>query len=505
MNPSRRAFLTQSIAAGAAAVVAPAFGKDASGAERDAGASALETAEPTIAPMASRPNILYIIMEDTGPQFACYGEPLVRTPNLDKLAAEGVRFANTFCTAPVCSPSRSALMTGCYQTFIGSHQHRTWPWNQKPLPAPVRHVCDWFRAAGYFTCNSGKIDLNFVIDQPRAGNPFDGWNWAERAAGQPFFAHMTIIETHKGKGWKVARELPKSELVNPDELRLPPYYPDHPIARDEYANYLDAIHLSDGYVGQLLARLEKEGLAQNTIVVISSDHGPLFRGKQFLYDNGLRIPLIVRFPDGRRAGTVDDRLVSGVDLAPTLLGFAGIEPPVGAMHGRDLFAPGAPRPTHIFAARDRMDTSIDRMRAVRTDRFKYIRNHLPAVPYMQHNAYKEANYPTWNLVKELHKQGKLSPEADLFAADTKPIEELYDLAADPHEVRNLAADTAHASTLKELRGLVDGWIKETDRGTAYEDPVDIYRGYNGHLPEEAGKGKPGGARAVNRSPGARRA
>ncbi len=507
---NRRAFLT-STAAALGASTALAQGKARKGAAPVPAGAAEPRPAPTLAPMTTRPNILYVIMEDSGPNQACYGEQLVQTPNVDRLAAQGIRFANAFCSAPVCSASRSALMTGCFQTFTGCHNHRTWAWNKQALPNPIAHVADWFRAAGYFTCNlqpgkgkvkgesaklngpagSGKIDLNFAINGPKGGDPFDGNDWAQRAAGQPFFAHITIMETHKGGGWKVARQQPKSELVNPEQLKLPPYYPDHPIARDEYANYLDAVHLVDGYVGRLLARLEKDGLASNTIVVVSSDHGPLFRGKQFLYDNGLRIPLIVRFPDGRGAGTVDDSLVSGVDLAPTLLAMAGITPPAGAVHGRDVFAPGAPRPTHIFAARDRMDTSIDRMRAVRTERFKYIRNYLPAVPYMQHNAYKEGSYPTWNLVKELTKAGTIRPpEAALFAAATKPIEELYDLATDPHELRNLARDQPHAATLKQLRALVDGFVRDRDRGNRYEEPVDIYRGYNGKLPEDGpGKGE----------------
>ena len=440
-----------------------------------------------IRPMDKRPNILYVILEDIGPNLACYGEQLVKTPNLDRFASQGIRFTNVFCCGPVCSASRSALMTGAYPIATGAHQHRTWPWRKQPLPAPVRHICDWFRQAGYFTCNlqppkkaplngakgSGKIDLNFTIAAPKPGNPFDGIDWNQRAPGQPFFAHITIMETHTGGGWKLARQQPKSELVPPEKLKLPPYYPDSPVARDEYANYLDAIHQSDGYVSQLLARLEKDGLAKDTIVVISSDHGPLFRGKQFVYDNGLRIPLLVRFPDARAAGTVDDRLVSGVDIAPTLLGLAGIEIPPAATHGRDLFAPATQPRAHIFAARDRMDESTDRMRAVRTARHKYIRNYFPMIPYMQRNAYKERNYPTWNLVKKLAKENKLPPEAALFAADRKPIEELYDLQADPHELKNLAADPAHHVTLKELRALVDDWVRDTnDRGIFGEDPVE---------------------------------
>lgn len=460
-----------------------------------AGQAAAQTGAP-----ANRPNILYVILEDTGPNFGCYGEPLVRTPNIDRFAAQGTRFTHAFCTAPVCSASRSALMSGRYQTNIGAHNHRTWDWHKKPLAGPAAHLCDWFRNAGYFTCNlqpppgkrtaangaagAGKVDLNFHSSRPDQSVFFDGYDWKQRKEGQPFFAHITIIETHKGPGWTIARRRPKSELVDPKKLKLASYYPDSPVARDEYANYLDAISLSDGYLGQLLARLEAEGLAKNTVVVVSSDHGPLFRGKQFLYDGGVHIPLLIRFPDGRSAGAVDGRFVSGIDIAPTLLGFAGIRPPAGAMQGQDIFGPAStPRP-HVFIARDRMDTSIDRMRGVRTKQFKYIRNYMPATPYMQHNEYKEQNYPTWNLVKDWAKQGKLTKEQSLFASAEKPIEELFDVQADPDEVRNLAADPKHRETLKHLRSLVDGFVAENDRLVNFEDPVDISRGYYKHLPED---------------------
>ena len=218
----------------------------------------------------SRPNVLYVILEDTGPNFGCYGEPLVRTPNIDRFAAQGMRFTHAFCATPVCSASRSALMSGRYQANIGAHNHRTWEWHKKRLAAPASHVCDWFRNAGYFTCNlqpppgqrkdvngaagSGKVDLNFHSNANDKSIFFDGYDWNQRKPGQPFFAHITIIETHKGKGWKIARQRPQSELVDPEKLKLGAYYPDSPIVRDEYANYLDAISLSDGYLGQLLAR-----------------------------------------------------------------------------------------------------------------------------------------------------------------------------------------------------------------------------------------------------------
>lgn len=478
--------------------------------EKALGGSACASVGGALWADTARPNILYVIQEDIGPQMACYGEPLVRTPHLDRLATQAVRFTKAYTTGPVCSASRSALMTGCYQTRIGAHQHRTWQWNKRTLAPPLRHICDWFREAGYFTCNlepanvkkgsgnprdamhgaagSGKVDLNFLANSPDPSRFFDGIDWNQRKPGQPFFAHITIMETHKGEGWKIAREQPKSELVDPARVKLASYYPDSPIARDEYANYLDAIHLSDGYVGQLLGRLEREGLADNTVVVTSSDHGPLFRGKQFLYDGGIHIPLMIRFPDGRHAGTVKEDFIGAIDFVPTMLGFAGIRPPVGAMQGQDIFGPDYRPREYVFAARDRMDIAIDRMRAVRTKQYKYIRNYLPAIPYMQTNPYKEAEYPTWNLVKEWYRGGRLNATQALFAAPDKPIEELYDLRADPDEVHNLAKDPRHKETLAELRTLVDGFVRENDQRVVYEDPIDVYRGYYGRLPEDV----PGG-------------
>jgi len=457
----------------------------------------------------SRLNVLLILAEDIGPQLACYGEPLVSTPNLDRLAARGVRYTRAFTTAPVCSTSRSALMTGMYQTTIGAHQHRTWAWNKRPLPEGVRTITDYFRDAGYFTANlsaqpgrprtvnanglrisgadgSGKTDFNFQTQKP-----FDGHDWKQRADGQPFFAQITIVESHKGDGWTLARskDSPVGH-VDAAKVKLPPYYPDHPDAREEYANYLDAIALMDSYVGEVLARLERDGLANNTVVVFMGDNGAcLFRSKQFLYDGGIHVPLLIAWPDRRRAGTVDEQMISSIDISAALLGFAGVKPgPV--FQGRDFLAPDAQPREHIFAARDRMDSSTDRMRAVRTAQWKYIRNYFPAIPYQQHNAYKELQYPTWNLVKELGRAGKLSTEATLFSAEIKPIEELFDLSRDPHEVRNLAENPAHFETLRRLRALVDQWVVESgDQGGAIEDPLDIYRGYNGQLPDEPGMKK----------------
>ena len=428
----------------------------------------------------TRPNILWILAEDISPQLGCYGEPLVATPNLDGFARQGARFTQAFTTAPVCSASRSALATGMYQTSIGCHNHRTV--NKKPLPEPARHMCDRLREAGYFTvlssggpgrkaptgaAGSGKTDYNFLAEKP-----FDGYDWSQRPAGKPFFAQLTIQESHKGYGWPLGRKTTPN--IDPSKLELPPYWPDHPVARDEYANYLEAIQLADRYAGEVFARLASEGLTENTVVFFLGDNGScLFRGKQFLYEGGIRVPLLVRWPGKIAPGSVRDDLISGVDVVAATLAAAGVEVP-RTMHGRD-FLGGAPKREHIFAARDRCDIAIDRMRCVRDSRYKYIRNFLPGIPYMQPNPYKEKEYPTWNLVKQLHREGKLNAVQSLFLADHKPVEELYDLESDPHEVRNLASDARQAERLTDMRRRVDEWIVETgDQGHLMEDPVPIY-------------------------------
>lgn len=432
-----------------------------------------------------RPNILWILAEDISPQLGCYGEPLIQTPNIDRLAANGVRFTRAYTTAPVCSPSRSAIITGQYQTRIGAHNHRTV--NRQPLSAPTRLITDRLREAGYFTvlsapqgrrspgqasgaAGSGKTDFNFA-----AAKPFDGSDWSQRKAGQPFFAQLSLQESHKGIGWPLGRKL--TPRIDPAKLQLAPYSPDHPVARDECANYLEAIQLVDVYVGEIVARLKSEGQLENTLIFFMGDNGScLFRGKQFLYEGGIHVPLIASGP-GLGKGVVRDDLVSSLDMTAATLAAAGLAVPE-TLDGRDLFAASHKPRTQIFAARDRCDIAIERMRCVLDHRYKYIRNFLPGIPYMQSNPYKEKEYPTWNLVKQLYAEGKLSATQALFAAASKPVEELYDLSEDPHEVRNLANQAEHAARLRTMGEALNGWIVESgDRGALMEDPVPVYRDY----------------------------
>jgi N-sulfoglucosamine sulfohydrolase len=421
-----------------------------------------------------RPNILWILSEDISPDLSCYDTPAVRTPNLDRLAGQGVRYTNAFTTAPVCSASRSAMITGMYQTSVGIHHHRSHRDDGYTLPAPVRMITEYFREAGYFTANvktaapgvrgSGKTDFNFKFK-----NAFDGSDWNQRKAGQPFFAQLSINVTHRGGHWKGLRQKLKNP-VDPAKVKLPPYYPDHPVARDDWATYLDSIQMMDGYIGKILKRLDDEGIADNTVVIFIGDHGRCHvRGKQWLYDGGIHIPLIIRWPGKLKAGQVCDDLVSAIDISATVLKIAGIEPPK-YMEGRVFLGPGAKKRDYIIAARDRCDETIDRIRCVRTKRYKYIRNFMPERPYTQINRYKESSYPMLPLMRKLYSEGKLTPVQALFMAPRKPDEELYDLQHDPYEINNLANSKKHQETLKKMRGILDKWIKDTGDKGQFPEP-----------------------------------
>ena len=404
-----------------------------------------------------RPNVLWLVADDMCPDIGCYGNGLVHTPNLDRLAAEGTRFSRAFSTSPVCSASRSAFMTGMYQTTIGAHQHR--PEQNKPLPGNVKVITDHFRAAGYFTANAGKEDMNFY-----SKDAFDGRDWTEAKPSQPFFARKNFGVTHR----EFRRD--PDHPIDADDVKLPPYYPDHPILRRDWANYLESIGNFDKQVGKQLDRLEEAGVLDNTIVFLFADQGRAhFRGKQWLYDGGIHIPLIVRWPGHIKAGAVVDDPVSAIDLAPTALSLIGEEVPEH-IQGKVILGPDAETREYVFAARDRCDETFDRIRCVRSKRFKYIRNFLPHLPYTQFNQYKYREYPAWTVMEVMYHEGKLNEAQSHFMGPIKPDEELYDLAKDPHEVNNLAGKAEYKAVLEKMREALNDWIKRTDdKGEDLED------------------------------------
>ena len=422
------------------------------------------------APADSRPNILWIVADDLGADIGCYGNETVHTPHLDQLAKEGTRYENLHTTTAVCSPSRSGVITGMYPVSIDCHQHRT-PFKHA-LPEGVQPITEYFKEAGYFVSNGsyrgenkkGKTDYNFTH---HFDSLYDGTHWKQRAKGQPFFSQIQIFIPH--------RPFYKDSLnpVNPAEVNLPPYYVDHPLARKDWAMYLETIQLVDIEVGKILKDLEADGLAENTIIFFFGDQGrPHMRAKQFLYDPGTNTPLIIRWPDGKGAGSSSQQLVSNIDLAAASLDLAGISIP-DHMQGRNFLDGNQENRPFLATMRDRRDETVDRIRAVRTMDFKYIRNYYPERPYTQFNAYKKFRYPVLTLMQILHKKGELNEIQSRFMADFRPEEELYDLKNDPFEVNNLAADPEYGQQLQDLKNQMDEWLGRYDLGEYPENPRAI--------------------------------
>jgi uncharacterized sulfatase len=436
-----------------------------------------------------RPNILWISTEDISPDLGCYGDSYAVTPSVDKLAAQGVRYTNAFATAPVCAPSRSAIITGMYPTTIGSMHMRS----KAVPPAGVKAFTETLRAAGYYCTNNSKTDYNF--EAPPAHRPPDTvWDdssntahWRNRPdKSEPFFAVFNILVSHESQV-RVPDEVYKrntarltpAQVHDPARAALPPYYPDTPLVRKDWARYYDNITAMDYIVADILKQLEEDGLAENTVVFFWGDHGRgLPRSKRFVYDSGLRVPLIVRWPGQIQPGTTNDELVCLFDLGPTALSLAGVPIPQH-MQAQAILGPQKKAPREFtFAHRDRMDETEDMVRSVMGKRYHYIRNFHPDRPYFQYLDYLE-EMPTMKEWRRLYKDhmnaldpkyGKaLGPAQLLFMGPSKPPEELYDVTVDPHEIHNLAASPEHQAILKQMRAALDKWQKETnDLGFAPE-------------------------------------
>jgi len=415
-----------------------------------------------------QPNILWIVADDLGADLGCYGEKAVFTPNLDQLAVQGVRYENFYTVTAVCSPSRSALITGMYPTSINCHQHRTR--YKKPLPEGVEPITHYFREAGYFTFNGdfrdpekpGKQDYNFITEEI-----YDGTDWSQREKEQPFFGQIQIFYPHR----PFVRD--PSHPVDTTEVTIPPYYPDHSITRIDWALYLEYIQLLDIQVGNILERIESEGLADNTIVFFFGDQGrPHVRAKQFMYDGGIHTPCIVRWPGSKQAGVVESRMVSNIDISAASMKLAGVEIPEH-IQGIDFLEKDSREREYTISMRDRRDETVDRIRAVRSKEFKYIRNFYPERPYTQFNAYKKYRYPVLTLLEIMKDKGILTTEQQPYMAGSRPSEELYNLRNDPWEINNLAGDENYRTVLIEMREHLDEWLLEADKGVYPEDQSEI--------------------------------
>jgi N-sulfoglucosamine sulfohydrolase len=428
----------------------------------------IATVATTAAAQTRSPNIVWLSAEDMGSRLGAYGDPIARTPHLDRLADEGVRYDHAYVPQPICAPARTAIITGMYQNAIGAQHMRTTESGMEGSPGPylavpphyARAFPEYLRAAGYYTSNNVKTDYQF-------GLPFTIWDessaqahWRNRPdPDQPFFAVFNNVGTHESQVWPhTARNQERPLVTDPASVQVPPYYPDTPAVRESLARHYDNIAEMDTWAGDLLRQLEDDGLLDNTVVFFWGDHGDgLPRAKRWLYDSGLRVPLIVRWPDGLDRGTASEELVSLIDLAPTVLALAGVEVP-RHMHGRVIAGPGRePAPDYLFATRDRVDVAYDMVRAAWDGRFRYIRNFYPELPYVLHVPYRNQT-PIMQELLRLHEEDLLSGPQRLWLADRRPAEELYDTRADPHEIHNLAGDPAHRQVLERFRGTLDGWM-----------------------------------------------
>lgn len=427
----------------------------------------------------SCPNILWIYVEDISPNLNCYGDEMVKTPNIDDLAKHGILFTNTFMPAPVCSPCRSAIITGTMQTTLGIHNHHSSRTEASAihLPEYVKTLPELFKESGFFTFNHGKDDYNFkykrkdlysgeIRDNGMYGLVGEKIDWNSREKGQPFFGQIQLSGNkyiyHNTFNEKVIRP------INPDSVVFPPYYPNTEFMRREWATYLETIELTDKDVGNIIERLKDDGVLENTYIFFFSDHGMrLWRHKQFLYDSGTRVPFILAYYGKIEKATVNNDLISGLDIGTTSLGLAGIKIP-DYTEGRDLLAANYTPREFVISARDRCDFTIDRIRSVRTKDYKYIRNYFPDRPYMQ-AGYRDE----WEITKKMRKmveQDKLNDVQGRFWSNFRPKEELYNIKNDPFEITNLANNPDYTNKLTEMRRILDDWIEHTgDKGQYAED------------------------------------
>jgi len=445
-----------------------------------------------------RPNIIWLMSEDISNDLACYGMKGLQTPNLDRLAAEGIRFENCFSTNPICSPNRSAMLVGAHQNMIKAQHHRSN--RERTLMDPYKPFTYWLRQAGY-TCILGhtdvmgkgrKIDVNFRHERLGPWNGIDQFGVFDKLDtldkdDQPFFAQIQLAVTHRGDWWNRIRD-ESSDKVDTANIELPPYYAEHPVIKEDWARYLDQIEYMDNEIGLILKDLEEKGLAEHTIVIFIGDNGRCnIRGKGYLHDPGLRIPLIVWWPEGLEGGVVSDQVVSVTDISASILRLAGAEMP-DYLTGIPFIGVESSR-EYVISARDLWDEVMEKSRSVSTKRFKYIRNDMPEVPFDAAQAYLEFYRPAVHVMRALKEEGHLNKDQEFFFGPEKPAEELYDLLEDPHELNNLAENPDYSDIRNDLRAKLEEWesllpvTTEADFDFVYPTAVDVLEWVKEEKPE----------------------
>ena len=431
-------------------------------------------------------NVVWISCEDMGPILGSYGNDIVKTPNLDKLASEGVRYTNAYSTVGVCAPSRFSIITGMYSARLGAHNMRTGDYHNYKTPEQVSHRKDIgvidkagknipeyevvtpphvkpfteiLRKEGYYCANNFKCDYQFNA-------PFTAWDevsstvsFRDRPKDTPFFYVWNTLLTHESRIWERGN---KPLTVSPEDIKIPSYFPDIPEVRNDIARKYSNIEAMDKKVGELINQLESDGLLENTIIMFWSDHGGnLLRQKRAVGNSGLNVPLIIRYPDKKNAGKVDDRIVSLMDLGPTVLSLLNIKPPKHydgkAIAGR--YEEEARK--YAFGTADRFDESTDMQRSVLDGRYVYIKNFMPELPLIYRNKYRERITMNSKLI-QMDSLNMLEGDAKYIFMKTKPIEEFYDLANDPYEVNNIIDDPQYTKKINEFRVALENWQKEID-------------------------------------------
>ena len=433
------------------------------------------------------PNIVWIMAEDIGPDIACYGHKGLQTPNIDRIAAEGIKLTRAYTNNPICSPARSSMITGMHQNVIGAHNHRSHRGDGYNLPEPVTTMTHLLRQAGYYTSNGNgygaKTDLNFNLTD--AQKPlFDGNNWSGRSNGQPFFAQIQLKVTHRNNaitGWQNNRAN-SSDPVNPADIELPPYLPDVPEVREDWALYLDQMEVADREVGEILQRLENENILDNTMVIFIGDNGRCqVRGKGYVYEDGVLVPAVIRWPGKIVPGTVSDELVPMIDMVAQILVAAGVEVPA-YMNGRPFLENSAEDREYVFVARDRWDEIMDKCRAVIGKRFKLVRNDMAMVPWDAGQRYLENSgvRPLLPTLRTMYTNGEMDSIQAQFFQPVKPSLQLFDLENDPWETVNLANDPAHKVLLDSLMEKLRQWETEAgDMGRIPEPPSALTGNFSG--------------------------
>ncbi|QDU97861.1 sulfatase family protein [Lignipirellula cremea] len=436
---------------------------------------------------SARPNIVWIFVEDMNGWYGCYGDDTVPTPHLDRLAARGMRFDRAYMPAGVCSACRSAIALGAMQTSLGVHNHRSsrgrTPGEVIHLPEGVKTVYEQLRDQGYYVISSqGKNDFNFEFelddlydDLLSAKMGYGGPDWRKRKKDQPFFAQIQLLGgknsgRFQGAPSKASKSKDAGPFTDVSQVEIAPYYPDIAVIRNEYAHHYDTIRQTDDEVGRIMQGLKEDGLLENTVVFFWTDHGMrLYRHKQWVYDGSVRVPLIIAGP-GIQAGSVREDLVSGIDITAATLALAGAPAPAWS-EGQDLLAKDFHR-DYVISARDRCDFTIDKVRAVTTPRYRYLRNFLTDRPFMQPQ-YRDGR-PELEIPRQLAKEGKLTPAQAAVWSPVRVPEEFYDLENDPHEIHNLADNPAHRKELQRHRDILAQWIKETgDQGQQPESIASL--------------------------------